>query len=500
MNSTRNAALALVLCSACSSSTVKQVGSQFAKSGQIGPNGGTLTVSASDDATIANTSITIPPGALSASTMIQIGHVTNQPVVASGALGPVIDFEPSLTTFAKPATISIPVTLQGLAPSRVGVMAVEGDQSSHDITAVTVANGLATFQVSSFTHYGAHDEGGGTDTDGGCAPSCGGDAACGSSDGCGGTCNANCTDGGCTPSCAEGACGGSDGCGGTCACPGDGGCTPSCAEGACGGSDGCGGTCACVDGGSGCTEYFQCSDGGCDYYLVCDGGCPSPYAQCGSDCVDTYSDVNNCGFCGNACVSPAQDCVDGTCSCADSETLCGDPDAGVPLFCMDTTDNAVNCGACGNVCADTYATNSGCRFGTCECSPGQDHICPDTDSDGGILNTCSCIALATACPACTPNCDATSACLSSDGCCGTCGDNCGRSVDGGVCIPNCAGAACGANDNCGGNCSAACDQDAGPYPGYPCVGNNDCASNYSCEDWCTTAGGVTTCNLFCIFI
>jgi hypothetical protein len=278
----RNTVLMLILCSACSGSVTQRVGSQYVKTGTFGPSGGTLTVAASDDPTLQGTQIVIPPGALSLQTLIQIG-VSNQPVVSSGALGPIIDFEPSPTTFAKPVTVTIPVTLAGTSPSHVGVMAVETDGTSHDITAVTVASGgvssLATFQVSGFTHYGAHFESGDDDSDGGCTPSCDTSAACGSSDGCGGTCNGNCDAGTCTPQCASDAgCGSSDGCGGTCDDNCDGGtCVPQCIEGTCGTSDGCGGTCDqnCDDAGS-CVP--QCgSDAGCGS----DDGCGS---TCNDNC------------------------------------------------------------------------------------------------------------------------------------------------------------------------------------------------------------------------
>jgi len=230
----RNAAMALVLCTACSSS-ITEVSNHYAATAVIGPNGGTLTVTAAENAAIAGTSITIPPGALSAPTTIEIG-ATNQSVVSSGALGPVIDFEPSGLSFAKPATMSIPLALpSGLSASRVAVLAVEANGTSRAIAPVSVANGLGTFQASGFTFFGAFEsnpDGGddsdaGNDSDAGCTPSCAGDATCGSSDGCGGTCNANCSDGGCTPSCGgDAGCGSSDGCGGTCNDACDAGCQP----------------------------------------------------------------------------------------------------------------------------------------------------------------------------------------------------------------------------------------------------------------------------------
>src|ERR1022692_3683172 len=77
------------------------VGSKYVKTASVGAAGGTITVTASDDATIAGTSITIPPHALSADTTISIGVsavvVATRAPSGSKAAGLVIDFEPSGT-------------------------------------------------------------------------------------------------------------------------------------------------------------------------------------------------------------------------------------------------------------------------------------------------------------------------------------------------------------------------------------------------------------------
>ncbi len=214
--------------------------------------------------------------------------------------------------------------------------------------------------------------------------------------------------------------------------------------------DNCNGT--CVDS---TNDPFNC--GGCGNVCVSgscilgDAGagicnCPLPYSQCGPDCVDTFSDINhcgscdndctiiglglteltcnlgncycgptgqgticpdgvcstlgddpnNCGACGNVCLAPAQDCENGTCVCPDAESLCGSPDAGIPLFCINTTEDPVNCGSCGNQCEETYAANSGCRFGLCFCSPSQSHLCAKT-GQGGAQPACECDPNSQAC-------------------------------------------------------------------------------------------------------
>ena len=214
----------------------------------------------------------------------------------------------------------------------------------------------------------------------------------------------------------------------------------------------CGGTCQNTT-----EDPYNC--GGCGNVCVSgscilgDAGvgicnCPLPYTQCGPDCVDTFSDINhcgscdndctiigadlqelscnlghcycgptgqgticpdgtcstlgrdpnNCGECGNVCVAPASDCINGTCSCTDSESLCGNPDAGVPLFCIPTTSDVNNCGSCGNQCAVSYAGGVfvGCRFGICYCDPTQSNLCA-TSTPGGGAPTCSCDSIAAPC-------------------------------------------------------------------------------------------------------
>ena len=243
--------------------------------------------------------------------------------------------------------------------------------------------------------------------------------------------------GGCGTMCAQNQhCAAPAGAGGACVCN-DGG--PDTAV------ENCDGTCVETT-----QDPFNC--GGCGNICVSgscilgDAGagvcnCPLPYTQCGPDCVDTYSDINhcgscdndcniigagiteltcnlghcycgptgqgiicpdgtcstlgndpnNCGQCGNVCLAPASDCVNGNCACPDSQSLCGQLDAGVPQFCIDTTQDTNNCGSCGNVCAETYATGlSGCRFGLCICDPSQAHLC--ANSNAGGLPSCTCLA------------------------------------------------------------------------------------------------------------
>jgi len=122
--------------------------------------------------------------------------------------------------------------------------------------------------------------------------------------------------------------------------------------------------------------------------------CSGTLTACGTNCVDTSSDVNNCGVCGNPC-SGGQTCQDSVCkcpsgmlncggscvasdathcgscattcttgqvcsnnscssSCASGQTMCG-------TACVDTTSDAANCGSCGHACTATQnCTSSAC--------------------------------------------------------------------------------------------------------------------------------------------
>jgi hypothetical protein len=145
--------LALVACSSGS----QNVGSKYVKTATIGPAGGTIPISASDDLTLAGTSITIPANALAANTSISIG-LSEVGITPSGgkAAGPVVDFEPSGTVFTSPVTITIPATVgSGASKASVFIEAVEADNTARTIAVRSLAGGLATFQVSGFTRFGA---------------------------------------------------------------------------------------------------------------------------------------------------------------------------------------------------------------------------------------------------------------------------------------------------------------------------------------------------------
>src|SRR5262249_44469745 len=71
--------------------------------------------------------------------------------------------------------------------------------------------------------------------------------------------------------------------------------------------------------------------------------CPQPKVECTGACVDTKSDNDNCGMCGNACMAMTEQCMQGQC-CKTGQTICN-------MMCTDTQTDANNCGMCGKQCS-----------------------------------------------------------------------------------------------------------------------------------------------------
>ena len=104
-----------------------------------------------------------------------------------------------------------------------------------------------------------------------------------------------------------------------------------------------------------------CRDGSCAV-LSCDAGYVDCDKAASNGCeVDTSTDTNHCGSCGNACAVGAS-CSAGICQCATSEVVC---DAGPPS-CVDTMTDSKNCGACGAPCASGISCVAGV------CAPAMD--------------------------------------------------------------------------------------------------------------------------------
>ena len=145
----------------------------------------------------------------------------------------------------------------------------------------------------------------------------------------------------------------------------------------------------------------------------CHGEC------CDGKCVNTPTDHNNCGACGNVCV-PGQYCANGTCTpCESPMSVC--TVAGVD-YCANLQTDTQNCGTCGNACPKDRKNN-----------PQRDLVC----------QAGACICTGTTCPSgrCCP---AGFSCNRDDGCCPEGGDYCGN------------GRCCPSGFTCGGTCGQEC--------------------------------------------
>jgi len=84
------------------------------------------------------------------------------------------------------------------------------------------------------------------------------------------------------------------------------------------------------------------------------------------DCTKIGTDVNNCGFCGNACPTPGNGfptCAKGICGfgCNAGYSACGNA-------CVNLQTNTSNCGQCGNACPGGPGATTTCVTGTCHLS------------------------------------------------------------------------------------------------------------------------------------
>lgn len=103
--------------------------------------------------------------------------------------------------------------------------------------------------------------------------------------------------------------------------------------------------------------------------------CPGPIMSCNGQCIDTSSDTQNCGGCGNLCTGGI--CMASVCKCPTSPvnlTLC--PPSGSSHVCVDTSSNSNNCGQCGHACP----AGETCSNSVCGCAPGL------TSCDGGCVD------------------------------------------------------------------------------------------------------------------
>jgi hypothetical protein len=127
-----------------------------------------------------------------------------------------------------------------------------------------------------------------------------------------------------------------------------------------------------------------CASGECEAGVCLQAeGCEAGLTDCGGVCVDLATDLDNCGACGEVCESSLVGvaCLAGECvrtSCPAALTHCGD-DANLPVeeHCFDLATNPRHCGACFNDCG-----SRGCSAGVCT-QDVDDDAHDDGDDDGG---------------------------------------------------------------------------------------------------------------------
>ncbi len=287
----------------------------------------------------------------------------------------------------------------------------------------------------------------------------------------------------------------------------------------------CGGSCGGCPEDEPCLVGGDCISGECND-RICGAECSDGFANCDAQndnaCeVNTRTDAENCGFCGNVCDLPhaSSECSAGECriesdGCEPGFEDCnGEPEDGCEV---DLKANKLNCGACNQVCPDLNGAPS-CVAGKCriECDEGFE------DCDESVDNGCevNLDASTTSCGECGEKCDAAAgySAYCKDGACGQTlcpagkGDCNGEAADG--CettvsndVLNCGGCgiecvAANANVECvAGKCQIASCK--GSYAdcsgGYAdgCETNTDVSISHcgACNAACTIAGGVPKCD------
>lgn len=152
-----------------------------------------------------------------------------------------------------------------------------------------------------------------------------------------------------------------------------------------------------VDAGAG-VDGGTAADGGADGEV-----CAAGLTDCDGECVDTNVDPGNCGACGCAC-GPGAVCNYASClgGCPSGMTSCpgdGPPPPNCPApfpVCVDTNTNPDNCGACGNKCGGYWCNGTyhgyPCTIGMCpECPTSQITclgVCVDPQSDDSNCGAC----------------------------------------------------------------------------------------------------------------
>ncbi len=425
---------ALMCCCFLACNGKDNVGSKYAKTQQVQAlNGGTVSVTSSDDPYLAGTVVQIPPGALDQDTLITVAEGAALSLHdGAKAGGPVAEFGPASATFIHPVTVTLPYQLDsGLDPSGLAVQGVDGNGQVITVAfadlKIDAVNHTLAFTTRHLIRYAALWSGSG----GTVCPQ--GEVLCGC---CG---NGTCQPAGqpCPPYACPGACGtggGGPGTGGGSATGGGNGGGPGTGGGG-GGSTGGGSCCPAGETWCGCGNVGSCIPAG----QACPLACPQPAPG------STATDPTCCGpgtyLCGcggqGTCVPDTQACplscpvcdpttAPSPCGCLPPGAVCQcDPNSPSTVPCQCDPNQPVT--STGQVCV--VDAGSPCASNevltACGClPPGAICATPDAGTGGGCSSTeqvcCDgqCVGPGQACP---------SICFSDGGV---------STIDGGVCGPN----------------------------------------------------------------
>jgi alpha-tubulin suppressor-like RCC1 family protein len=136
-------------------------------------------------------------------------------------------------------------------------------------------------------------------------------------------------------------------------------------------------------------------------------GCPAGQTCCTGGCVDTQSNVEHCGACGNTCVAPngTPVCRAGTCAVGTCDEGFADCDGAASNGCeVDTRLTAAHCGGCGRECAAVPGAVATCERSTCQstCVRGSGD-CDRNTANGCETNLAADVAHCGACGNRCPN-------------------------------------------------------------------------------------------------
>jgi hypothetical protein len=182
---------------------------------------------------------------------------------------------------------------------------------------------------------------------------------------------------------------------------------------------------------------------------------PSCATCCGGRCVDTDTDPQNCGWCGNKCIGQPT-CVGGTCqgNCPPHLETCPDGSCCNPDACQECQGPT-----CVNLCQSGQRCDQSGALGVCVCDAKS---CPTGCCQGGEFGQC----LVNVTGPCGRGGATCALCPNGQTCCGgeCCGGTTGKTCCGNACVDLSSDTA-----NCGA-CGNACGLDPAGHPRQCCGG------------------------------